>query len=251
MKIWLAALLMGVATPAFADASASFRDGKWPAVITQGRAEATPASLILAGRAALIQAAYGTADKTKALDLIAAAERDFNTALSKAPGNPDAQFQHAVATGYRAKLTRSPGLGKESRKGFEAYRAARPNDALGWSAVAGWHGGAIATLGSFMAGTVLGAKKAEVDAGFAKAIKLDPTNPVHRVFHAQTLLDLDTDNALKAAATLQGIGQLPARDGYEAMMRAQGVQIAAALKAGDVKAAQALSRRLAAFGALG
>jgi hypothetical protein len=251
MKIWLAALLLGAASPAWADAAASFRDGKWPAVITQGRAEATPASLILAGRAQLIQAAYGTSDKARAMDLIAAAERDFDAATQKSPGNLDAQFQKSVAIGYRAKLTKSPGLGKDSRKGFEAYRTARPNDALGWAAVAGWHGGAIATLGSFMASTVLGAKKAEVESGFARAIKLDPTNPVHRVFHAQTLLDLDTDNALKAAATLQGIGQLPAHDGYEAMMRAQGVQIAAALKAGDVKAAQGLSRRLAAFGALG
>jgi DNA-binding FadR family transcriptional regulator len=34
------------------------------------------------------------------------------------------------------------------------------------------------------------------------------------------------------------------------MLRAQGVQIAAALKAGDAKAAQKLSRRLAAFGGL-
>jgi hypothetical protein len=251
MKIWLAALLLGVASPAFADAAASFRDGKWPAVITQGRAQATPASLVLAGRAALVQAAYGTADKAKALDLIAAAERDFDAALLKAPNNSDAQFQRAVATGYRAKLTKSPGLGKESRKGFEAYRTARPNDALGWAAVAGWHGGAIATLGSFMAGTMLGAKKAEVETGFKQAFKLDPTNPVHRVFAAQTLLDLDAGNAALAAATLQGVGQLPARDGYEAMLRAQGVQIAAALKAGDAKAAQALSRRLAAFGSLG
>lgn len=250
MKLWVAAVLLAAASPAWADAATSFRDGKWPAVITQGRAEATPASLILAGRAALIQAAYGTTDKARAMDLIAAAERDFDAALLKAPGNLDAQFQKSVAIGYRAKLTKSPGLGKESRRGFEAYRTARPNDALGWASVAGWHGGAIATLGSFMAGTVLGAKKAEVESGFTKAIKLEPTNPVHRVFHAQTLLDLGTDNALKAAATLQGIGQLPARDGYEAMMRAQGVQIAAALKAGDVKAAQGLSRRLAAFGSL-
>ncbi|MBC7520008.1 MAG: hypothetical protein H7268_02775 [Sandarakinorhabdus sp.] len=251
MKIWIAVLLLGVASPAFADAAASFHDGKWPAVIAQGRAEATPASLVLAGRAALVQAAYGTTDKAQALDLIAAAERDFDAALVKAPGNSDAQFQKSVATGYRAKLTKSPGLGKESRRGFEAYRAARPNDALGWSAVAGWHGGAVATLGSFMAGTVLGARAVEVDSGFSRAIRLDPTNPVHRVFHAQTLLDLDAGNAAKAAATLQGVGQMPARDGYEAMLRAQGVQIAAALKAGDAKAAQKLSRRLAAFGGLG
>ena len=49
---------------------------------------------------------------------------------------------------------------------------------------------------------------------------------------------------------LQGIGQLPASDGYEATARAQGVQLAAALKAGDMAAAQQLARRLQAFGGL-
>ncbi|MFZ4689177.1 MAG: hypothetical protein ACOYLS_08055 [Polymorphobacter sp.] len=250
MKHLIAALLLATAAPALADAVSSFRDGKWPTVIKEGRAEATPASLVLSGRAQLIQAAYGARDKDQALALVAAAEADFDAALLKAPGNADAAFQKAVAIGYRAKLTKSPGLGKDSRKRFEAYRTAHPESALGWASVAGWHGGAIATLGNFMAGTVLGAKAGEVDTGFARAIKLDPTNPVHRVFYAETLLDLNTDNAIKAATTLQGVGQLPARDGYEAMLRAQGVQIAAALKAGDVKAAQKLSRRLAAFGAL-
>lgn len=250
MKILVAAMLLAAASPALADANASFRDGKWAAAVAQGRAEATAPSLVLAGRAALVQAAYFTSDKAQALALVGAAEHDFDAALAKSPGNMDLLLQKAIATGYRAKLTKSAGLGKESRRGFEAYRAARPNDALGWAAVAGWHGGAIATLGTFMAGTVLGAKKGEIETGFQRALKLDPTNPVHRVIAAQTLLDLDAGNAPQAASILQGIGQLPAHDGYEAMVRARGVQIAAALKTGDEKAAQAVSRRLAAFGSL-
>jgi len=250
-KTLLAALLLTLATPALADAVTSFHDGKWAMVVRDGRAEATPASLVLSGRAQLVQAAYMTRDKDQALALIASAEADFDKALAKSPGNADALFQKAVATGYRAKLTKSPGLGKDSRKGFEAWRAAHPEKALGWAAVAGWHGGAVATLGSFMASTVLGAKASEVDAGFARALKIEPTSPVHRVFYAETLLDLDKGNAAKAAQLLQGVAQLPADDAYEALLRSHGVQIAAALKAGDAKAAQAVSRRLAAFGTLG
>ena len=251
LLLTLAVPAFTVATPALADAVTSFRDGKWAMVVRDGRAEATPASLVLSGRAQLVQAAYMTRDKAQALAIIASAEADFDKALMKAPGNADTLFQKAVATGYRAKLTKSPGLGKESRKGFEAWRAAHPNDPLGWASVAGWHGGAVATLGGFMASTILGAKAAEVDKGFARALKLAPINPVYRVFYAQTLLDLDKGNAAKAAQLLQGVAQLPAEDAYEALLRAQGVQIAAALKAGDAKAAQALSRRLAAFGTLG
>ncbi|OYU16144.1 MAG: hypothetical protein CFE37_01995 [Alphaproteobacteria bacterium PA4] len=251
MKSIVAALLLTLATPAFADAAQSFHDGKWTAVVSQGRQEGTAASLLLSGRAQLAIAAYDTRDKAKALELIGAAERDFDAALAKAPTNPEAQLQKAVAIGYRAKLTRSPGLGKDARKRFEAVRAAHPDMALGWAAVAGWHGGAIATLGGFLASTMMGAKAAEFEKGFAQALKLDPTTPVHRVFYAMTLLDLDAGNAGKAATALQGIGQLPAHDGYDALVRAQGVQLAAALKTGDAKAAQALARRLQAFGTLG
>jgi hypothetical protein len=249
-KALLTALLLTLATPALADAAASFNDGKWAMAVKEGRAEATVASLTLSGRAQLVQAAYGTRDKAQALAIIAAAEGDIEKALAKAPGNADALFQKAVAIGYRAKLTKSPGLGKQSRQGFEAWRAAYPENPLGWAAVAGWHGGAVATLGGFMASAILGAKASEVDVGFARALKLDPTSPVQRVFYAETLLDLDKNNAEKAAKLLQGVGQLPATDAYEALLRSHGVQIAAALKAGDAKAAQVVSRRLAAFGGI-
>lgn len=250
MRILLAVLLLGVASPAFADAATSFRDGKWAATVTQGRAEATPASLVLAGRAQLVPAAYATRDKAQALAMVNEAEKDFDAALAKAPTSADALFQKAVAIGYRAKLTRSPGLGKDARTRFETLRSRYPEMALGWAAVAGWHAGAISTLGNFMASSVLGAKSGEIEPGFAKAMKIDPTNPVHRTIYALAMMDLDKGNAPKAASALQGVGQMPARDGYEAFMRAQGVQMANALKAGDAKAAQALARRLAAFGGL-
>lgn len=251
MRYLAAALLLGLASPALADAGMAFREGKWPLVVKEGRAEATATSLILAGRAQLVIAAYEVRDKTRALELVAAAEKDFDTALAKAPDSPEAQAQKAVVVGYRAKLLKSAGVAKESLKRFEAVRTKFPDFALGWAGVAGWHGGSVASLGSFMAGMALGAKASEVDPGFARAIKLDPTNPVHRVVYAQTLLDLDKNNAAKAGAALQGVGQLPARDAFEALLRSHGVQIAAAIKAGDARAAQALSRKLQSFGTLG
>lgn len=254
MKFSVAALMCAAAMapgPALADAAAAFHDGKWPAVVREGRAEATPASLVLAGRAQLVSAAYATTDKAAALALVMAAEKDFDAALAKSPALPDALFQKAVAIGYRAKLTRSPGLGKESHQRFEAFRKQYPQLPFGWAAVAGWNAGAITTLGGFLAGTLMGAKASEVDPGFTRAIKLDPTSPIHHTVYAITLMELDRGNAAKAAATLQGVGQLPAKDGYEALLRAQGVQLATALKAGDARAAQALAKRLQAFGTLG
>jgi hypothetical protein len=251
MRVLLTLLLATSATPALADAAGAFRDGKWPAVVVQGRQENTVDSLILAGRAQLNIAAFNTRDKAQAMALVAEAEKDFDAALAKAPGNAEAQLQKGVAIGYRAKLTKSPGLGKDSRRRFEAVRAANPQMAMAWAAVAGWHAGAVATLGSFMANAVLGAKAAEVDPGFQKAIRMEPANPVHRAYYAMVLLDLDKANAAKAAQALQGIGQLPASDGFEAMARQQGQVLANSLKAGDAAASQALARRLQAFGTLG
>lgn len=259
MKLVLIALLLGAASPvpligavpARADAAQSFNEAKWAQAAREGRAEATAASLVLAGRAVLTQASYGTRDKSQALAMVVAAEKDFDAALAKAPGDPHAQFQKAVAIGYRAKLTKSPGLGKDCRARFMALRAAHPDMAEGWAAVAGWNAGAISSLGRFMAKAVLGANPDEVEPGFARAQQLAPTNPVHRTIYAMAMMDLDKGNAAKAAAALRGVGQLPVHDGYEAMLRAQGVQLAAALQAGDAKAAQALARRLQAFGALG
>ncbi len=251
MKTLIAALLLASAAPALADTAQSFRDGNWAAAVTEGRAEATPAALVLAGRAQLNIAAYQTTDKTRALDLVALAEKDFDAALAKTPASADAQLQKAIAIGYRAKLTRSPGGGKETRRRMEAVKAANPNLALAWAAVAGWHGGAVATLGSFMAGTVLGAHAKEAFSGFEQAIKLDPNSPVHRTFYAENLLDLDTANAAKAAAVLAPIASLPVKDGFDALLKKHGMMVAAALKAGDVKAAQALVRRLQPFGTIG
>jgi hypothetical protein len=246
----LAGLALVAAVPALADAAAAFRDGKWAAAIMQGRAEATPASLVAAGRAQLAVAAYETRDKAQALALVERAEKDFDAALARNPRDVAAQMQKAVAIGYRAKLTKSPGLGKDARQRFEAVRAAHPDNALAWSAVGGWHGGAIATLGNFMASTMLGAKSAEIDRNFAQALKLEPNNPGFRTIYAMTLLDIDSDNAARAATILNGVGAMPASDGFDALLRAQGSQLAAALKAGDARAAQALARRLQAFGTL-
>lgn len=250
MKAWLAAVLLLAASPALADAASAFREGKWQTAVTAGRAEATPASLIIAARSQMAIAAWYTRDRAQALAMIAEAEKDLDAALARTPGNVEAQLQKAVAVGYRAKLTKSPGLAKDALRRFEAIRTAHPDNATAWAAVGGWHAGAISTLGSFMASAVVGAKTSEIDPNFLKAFKLDPNNPVHRSFYALALMDLSKSNGAKAANALQGIGQMPASDGFEALSRAQGVQLATALKAGDMAAAQQLARRLQAFGTL-
>lgn len=250
MRHALLALALVAGSPAHAAAEDAFRAGRWAEAVREGRTEATAQSLIYAGRANLWLAGYETRDKVRAEALIAAAEKDFDAALAKTPNDPEAQLQKAVAIGYRAKLAQSPGLAKDCRDRFVAVRDAHPDNALAWSALAGWHGASIASLGGFMAGVVLGAKASAFEEGYQKVFALEPRNPAYRTLYALTLLDLTPKNADKAAAALKNIESLPAADAFERALRKQGAELARSLARGDAKAAQALARRLSAFGTL-
>lgn len=243
----LAALMVLLASPASAAAVDEFRAGNWAAAVRDGRAESSVESLVLAGRAQLLIAGYQTDSKDRALALVAAAEKDFDTALARAPGSVDAQLQKAVAIAYRAQLTRGTALAKETRRRFEAIRTAHPGNSLVWGALGGWHGGAVATVGSFLAGSALGANKSEMERCYAQALKLAPALPSTRVFFAITLLDLDAGNATRAAGLLKGLENLPTQDGFEAMVKRQGLELAAVLAKGDAAAAQATARKLKVF----
>jgi len=251
VKTCLAALLFTI-LPQAAGAAAldQFRDGRFAEAATAGRSEATAASLLLAGRAALIVAAFETTDKARALSLVEAAEHDFDASLAKAPANNDALLQKATAIGYRAKLTRSPGLAKETRQLMEAAVAREPGNGLAWASIGGWHAASISTLGKFVAGTLIGAKLDTALKDFDTALAKEPKNLIHRVYYAFTLLDLDPGNTVRAAALLREAERLPARDGYEALIKRGSAQVLPLLDRGDTRAARLLAKRLLPFGAL-
>ena len=250
LRILTASLLLGLAAPAFADAAASFRDGKWAESIKEGRAEATGTSLTIAGRAQLVAASAFT-DKAAAKAAIDAAQRDFEAALVKAPNSGEAAIQRAIALGYRAKLDRSPGEAKATRQAMEAVLAKDPNNALANAALGGWHGGAIATLGGFLAGSVLGASRSASERYFATAMAREPRNIIHPVTYAFTLLDLDPDNGPKAATLLRGAVALPVRDAYDTQNRKGAAAVLALLDKGDARGARTLAKRIQPFGMVG
>lgn len=243
-------MLFGAQAAAAATTADLFQTGKFVEAAAAGRAEGTAAALVLAGRATLIVASFDTTDKTRAKAMIDAADRDFDLALAKAPNSIEAQLQKATALGYRAKLSKSPGLAKETRARMEAVVARDPNYGLGWASLGGWHAGAVATLGRFIAGTVLGANPKTAIADFDLAMAKDPRNPVHPAFYGLTLLDLDTANAPRATELLKRVGQMPARDAYEALLKRSTAQVLPLLAAGDVKGAQSMARKLLPFGKL-
>lgn len=250
MKYLIAMALFFAGAPAFASAATLFHDGRFAEAAVAGRAERTAPALVLAGRATLIVASFETTDRATAKDQIAVAERDFDAALALAPNNLEAQLQKATAIGYRGKLSKSPGLAKETRTRMEAVVARDPMYGLAWASIGGWHAGAVSTLGRFMAGTLLGASSKVAIADFETAVARDPKNPVHPAFYGLTLLDLGAENAPRSRQMLEMVARIPARDGYEALLKKATAQVLPLLTAGDVKGAQALARHLLPFGKL-
>lgn len=246
----MAAMLLATSNVASADSAALFREGKFAEAAAAGTKEGTPAAEVLAARSLLAIAAYRTSDKSRALALIDQAGKLASSAMAGNARNVDALLQSAIAVGYRAKLTNSPGDGKMARKMMEQARAIDPSNPLAWASLGGWHGESIATLGGFLAGTMLGAKKGEFAKAFDKALTLDRTSPAYPAFYAFTLLALDADNAPRAKELLTRAVALPAADGFEALLKAKAALVLPLLQKGDVAGARALSKKQGAFGLL-
>jgi Tfp pilus assembly protein PilF len=248
MRLLIALLLAAAPAAAQTSAAAHFQAGSFAQAATAGRAEKTVPGLIIAGRSLSTIAAFQTPEKDKARDLLRLAEVDFDSALAIQPNNRDALLQKAIAIGYRAKLDRSPGLAKLSRRNFEAILKRYPNDALALAAMGGWHGESVATLGRFLAGTALGAKESESTRFFDKALAAPGADPLVPIFYASTLMALSADHAPKARALLMRSLKTQPSDGFEALVQRNGRTVLAQLDKGDLAGARQTAARLAPLG---
>ncbi len=249
IRVALIAMLLA-APAAAAPSDEAFASGRFAEAASAGRAEGSVAGLITAGRATSTVAAWQTRDKARARALLEQAGADFAAALRLQPGNSDALLQQGIVVGYLAKLDRSPGQAKAARRAFEAVLAKRPTDALALGAMGGWHGESVATLGKFMAGTVLGAKEKEAIRFYDKAVATGAGDPAVPVFYAQTLLALSADNAGKARALLTRAVKAGSGDGFDRLMQAHARAILVPLEKGDVGGARTTAARLSPLGNL-
>ncbi|MGB3724003.1 MAG: hypothetical protein WA979_14450 [Pacificimonas sp.] len=227
----LAAALTLLPAPAMAGkADDLLAAGQFAAAADAARADESAENLTLAAYATLILAAYEADTKDKALKLIGEAEMDANTALALKPGHIGATLQKAVAIGYRAQLTKSPGEAKTARRLMEKAAKAEPKNPLAHTSLGGWHSGAIGELGGFVAGTVLGAKEDRAIAAFDRALALDSGNPVWRTFYAIGLIDMgEEDQTEKLRSLLTPAANGKAKNGFERLIRARAKRLLAAL----------------------
>lgn len=275
MKNTLATILFFVTHPAWASpAEDAFKAGQFAQSASAARAECTDQiemmkrirvtadalaaikthaadACALAARATLTIAAYQTNDRAKAEALIDQALGDAAMALAQHTDHVEGTLQTAVALGYRAKLRQSPGIAKDAKKYMDRALQLAPGNGFAAIALAGWNGESVADIGSFLAGTVLGAKKDVAIKYYEQALKLDAASPSFPVFYAFNLYRLDDSKyAAKVTQLLSTAITLKPRDGFEVLNIAHARDVLTALKSGDRARAKALIKQYQPFGVL-
>lgn len=200
-------------------------------------------------RDTLIRAAFGAQSKQQALALIADALAQTEAVLAKSPGDREALLQHALATGYRGQLKRSPADAKATRDALIALAQHYPRDPEVQVALAGWHLTAVSDLGSFLARTLLGADKAKGLAALDRALALGGNRAFFPAYAALARLQLDSGDRQAALALADRAVGGTAPTPVDRIMQRAAQRLAAALKAGaSPAAAAALAKQLLPFG---
>jgi hypothetical protein len=199
-------------------------------------------------RELLTQASFSTSDKGQALALVRQGLSQAEAELAADPKDREAAMQRAVALGYRARLTRSPGDAKAARHMFETLAAANPRDPEAQLAVATWHLDTVEA--GFMAATLLGAKKELGMAALDRAVALGGNRAFFTGFAALLRIRLNP----KDVATARGLAEKAVGGSgatvLDRMAKRNAEALLIPLRNGDGRTAGLLARKLLPFGRL-
>ncbi|WP_426257612.1 hypothetical protein [Sphingomonas sp. DC1600-2] len=199
------------------------------------------------GREALTQMAFFARDKAVALDQIASVEAAARVTLARAPTDAEALMTRAMATSYRAKLTRSRADALSARDQFEAIARRNPRDAEAQAACGAWHLNAVVSLGTLMARGALGARKADGLESLDRAIALGGDRALFPALEGLLRLAIDGSDA-GAAALLARAAKGSTPTPLDRILQRHAVQLEAVVQGGDAKLIQALAKRLLPLG---
>ena len=195
----------------------------------------------------LTNAAFGARDKAGALAQVAQAEAAANAVLARSPNDREAQLTKAMSIGYRAKLTKSRADAVDARDRFKALAASNPRDPEAQAMIGGWNVDAVAALGGFVAGTVLGAKKATGLAALDRSVALGGNRALFPGLSALLRLTLDGSDP-KARALAEAAVKGAAPTPLDRMIQRSAGAVLVPVRAGNAKAAEAMAKQLLPFG---
>lgn len=196
----------------------------------------------------LVSAAFSATSKPAALASISAALSSAEVTLARSPGDREAQFQRGMAIGYRGKLKKNLGDVRNAGKIFTSLAASNPRDAEAQLALAGWHLSAVIDLGSMIARTGLGAKKAVGLAALDRALAHGGGRAVFPAVASLTRIQLDTDDVDGARRLAETAVRSRVARAEDRIMQQRAARLLPALRSGNGKAAAALAKTLMPFG---
>jgi hypothetical protein len=204
-------------------------------------AAATPREL-------LTQASLFTTDKAQALALVRQGLAQAEAELKADPRDREAAMQRGVATGYLARLTRSPGEAKEARQIFEALAAANPRDPEAQLAIATWH--LDTTEAGFLASTLLKARKDVGLAALDRSVALSGGRAFFPGFAALLRIRLNPKDVATARALAERAVAGSGTSALDRIAKRNAEALLIPLRNGDGRTAGLLARKLLPFGRL-
>lgn len=209
------------------------------AVAVTPAAAATPRDL-------LTTAAFQSTDKKQAEALVNQALSQANATLTANPNDREGKLQQALAIGYRAKLTKTPGDAKTSHRLVDGLVAANPRDAEFQLAMAGWHLDAVAA--GFFVATLLGAKKDVGLAALDRAVALGGDRAFFKSMAAMMRIRANPDDIAGARSLAEQAAIAPTPTALDRIGQREAQAMLPTLRAGDGKGAEKLARLLLPFG---
>lgn len=199
----------------------------------------------------LTAAAFQAPSKDRALVLVGQAITASDRILAAHPGDHEALLERGVAIGYRGKLTHSRADVMASLDIFKRVVEQNPRDPDAQIVIASWHLGAVDQLGSFIAGTALGAKAQTGEAALAKAVALGGDRALYPGLASMMQIRRDHGDVSQARrwAEAAAVGETPTQ--LDSIMKRAAIALLPALRQNDGKAAAQLARKLLPFGKLG
>jgi hypothetical protein len=222
-----------------------YQSGQYAQAEAAGIAQNDAKGIAVAARAAL---ADDLMRDEPCLSCLKRAEDLARQSIDADPAPAECHVYLAVAIGYESRIVgdlaaASKGYPRAARQELETALAHEPDDPWAWAALGSWHIEVVRGAGPALARWLFRASVPEGEADYARALALDPGNPVLRYQHALTLAgydlatyrsDIESELARAAAAD--------AASAYENFVRDRARELLDTLRRGDPAQAARLVR---------
>jgi len=194
----------------------------------------------------IFQSAFGTQSQPVALERVRRAFAIASAASQRDPANEEATVIAAAAQGYIAKLTGSRAEALKARRQFDAAATRFPRNAEAQLGIGAWHLAVVHRIGRLL-GAVIGASKGRGLAGLSRGVALGRDRAFAPGIAGMMLVEADPDDP-QGRAWLEQAARAEAPSVPDRIIQRAAAQVAALLRAGNGKAAQALADRSLPFG---